>query len=169
MDAAKAAEFHSQIGQWWMREGERFTAWATTDWEGANWAVWYADQSYPDLVRLFGVERVSSHSTHSPEELSLLVDEAREAGAIRSDTGRLLGNVFRLGRTRVRDVMVPRARIFAVERTAPIEPLLEEVREQGYTRIPVCDGGIDRDFHTGADGRMDVFQRRNHRRSVIRM
>ncbi|RIK96945.1 MAG: hypothetical protein DCC71_22045 [Proteobacteria bacterium] len=95
------------------------------------------------IVRLFGVERVTSHSTHSPEELSLLVDEARESGAIRSDTGRLLGNVFRLGRTKVRDVMVPRSRIFAVDRTRPIEPLLEEVRDQGYTRIPVCDGSLD--------------------------
>jgi CBS domain containing-hemolysin-like protein len=97
------------------------------------------------IVRLFGVKRVgSSHAIHSPEELSLLVDEASEAGAIRADTGRLLGNVFRLARTRVRDVMVKRERIFAVERTMPIEPLLEEVREQGYTRIPVCEGGLDR-------------------------
>jgi len=96
------------------------------------------------VVRLFGVKRVqSSHAIHSPEELSLLVDEASEAGAIRADTGRLLGNVFRLARTRVRDVMVPRDRIFAVERTMPIESLLEEVREQGYTRIPVCGGGLD--------------------------
>jgi putative hemolysin len=96
------------------------------------------------LVRLFGVDRApSGHAIHSPDELSLLVDEAREAGAIRADTGRLLGNVFRLGRTRVRDIMVPRSRIFAVERNAPIEPLLEEVREQGYTRIPVCSGGLD--------------------------
>jgi CBS domain containing-hemolysin-like protein len=97
------------------------------------------------VVRLCGVERIpSDHAIHSPEELSLLVDEASEAGAIRADTGRLLGNVFRLARTRVRDVMVPRDRIFAVERTMPIESLLEEVREQGYTRIPVCAGGLDR-------------------------
>jgi CBS domain containing-hemolysin-like protein len=97
------------------------------------------------VVRMFGVRPVAgAHATHSPEELSLLVDEAREAGALRADTGRLLGNVFRLARTRVRDVMVPRERIFAVERGAPIEPLLEEVRDQGYTRIPVCDGGLDR-------------------------
>jgi putative hemolysin len=96
------------------------------------------------IVRLFGVERVTSgHAIHSPEELSLLVDEAREAGAIRADTGRLLGNVFRLARTRVRDVMVPRDRIYAVERASPIDQVLEEVRDQGYTRIPVCDGGLD--------------------------
>jgi CBS domain containing-hemolysin-like protein len=96
------------------------------------------------VVRMFGVRPMQgAHAIHSPEELSLLVDEARESGAIRADTGRLLGNVFRLGRTSVRDVMVPRDRIFWVERTAPIEPLLEELREQGYTRIPVCSRGLD--------------------------
>lgn len=56
LDTAKANEFHAQIGQWWQREGEHFTVWSTCDWEGANWAVWYADQSYGDLVRLFGVQ-----------------------------------------------------------------------------------------------------------------
>jgi len=107
-------------------------------------ALWGMSAAAGAFVRLFGVRPPHvAHPTHSPEELSLLVDEAREAGAIRPDTGRLLGNVFRLARTRVRDVMVPRSRIFAVERSAPIEPLLEEVREQGYTRIPVCHGGLD--------------------------
>jgi CBS domain containing-hemolysin-like protein len=107
-------------------------------------ALWVMNGAGNAVVRLFGVRRASeAHGAHSPEELSLLVDEARQSGALRADTGRLLGNVFRLARTRVRDVMVPRSRIFAVERNAPIEPLLEEVREQGYTRIPVCSGGLD--------------------------
>jgi len=56
LDTEKANEFHSQIGQWWQREGDHFVCWSTCEWEGANWAVWYADQSYGDLVRLFGVQ-----------------------------------------------------------------------------------------------------------------
>jgi CBS domain containing-hemolysin-like protein len=97
------------------------------------------------LARLFGVERIApAKAPHSPEELSLLVDEARQTGAIRPDTGRLLGNVFRLSRTRVRDVMVPRGRIFAVDRRIGLERLSELVRDQGYTRVPVYDGSLDR-------------------------
>jgi putative hemolysin len=96
------------------------------------------------LVRRFGVRpSPSPHVVHSPEELSLLVDEARASGAIRSDTGRMLGNVFRLSRTRVRDVMVPRERIFAVDLETPIDDLLEATREQGYTRVPVRRGSLD--------------------------
>jgi hypothetical protein len=56
LDLAKANEYHAQIGQWWQLEGEHFMVWATTDWQGANSARWYADQVYPDLVRLFGLQ-----------------------------------------------------------------------------------------------------------------
>jgi len=120
------------------------------------------------LVRGFGVTGVSSaHATHSPEELSLLVDEARERGAIRADTGRLLGNVFRLSRTRVRDVMIPRARIFSVDRRTPLPQLLEKTRDQGYTRVPVYAGSLDlcvgvlhtKDlFHLEAEQRLFVLE-----------
>jgi CBS domain containing-hemolysin-like protein len=120
------------------------------------------------LVRRFGVSGVPSpHSIHSPEELSLLVDEAQAAGAIRSDTGRLLGNVFRLSRTRVRDVMVPRARIFSVPLGMELGALMELVRDQGYTRVPVHDRGLDHPlgvlhtkdlFHLYAERRLFILE-----------
>ena len=53
------------------------------------------------LVSLVGVKPgAARHAVHSPEELSMLVSEARAAGAIRPYAGRILGNVFRLSRTR---------------------------------------------------------------------
>ena len=96
------------------------------------------------LVSAFGVERASTaHSIHSSDELSMLVDEASEAGALRADTGKMLGNVFRLTRTRVRDVMVERDQIHALERDTHLEDLIDFVRAVGVTRIPVVEGGID--------------------------
>ena len=81
---------------------------------------------------------------HSPEELSLLVSEAREAGEIRPYAGRILANVFRISRIRVRDVMIPRERLFAIERRIAPDALLDALRESAYTRIPVYDGILDR-------------------------
>ena len=67
------------------------------------------------LVRPFGVRPAGrTHAAHSSDELSLLVSESREAGKLRPYAGRILGNVFRLSRTRVRDVMVPREKVVAV-------------------------------------------------------
>ena len=131
-------------------------------------ALFLINEAGSALARLFGAGRMSyRHRIHSPEELSLLVDEARSAGAIRPDTGRLLGNVFRLSRTRVRDVMVPRERIFAVDRRIGLEALVERVRDQGFTRVPVYDGSLDRPIgvlhtkdlsHLEADRRLLILQ-----------
>ena len=96
------------------------------------------------VVRLFGIQPAGHHHTvHSAEELSLLVSESRAAGKIRPYAGRILGNVFRLARTRVRDVMVPRERMLAVEKSIETEDLLQVLRESGFTRIPVYEGALD--------------------------
>jgi CBS domain containing-hemolysin-like protein len=96
------------------------------------------------LVRAFGVKPSGhAHAVHSPEELSLLVSEAREAGRIRPYAGRILGNVFRISRTRVRDVMVPHDQVFAVEVSEDPDNLLEVLRETGFTRLPVYQGSLD--------------------------
>jgi CBS domain containing-hemolysin-like protein len=96
------------------------------------------------LVRLFGVQPAGhAQSVHSPEELSMLVTEARQAGKIRPYAGRILGNVFRLSRTRVRDVMIPREQVFAIERRTSPEDLIDLLRDTGYTRIPVYAGTLD--------------------------
>lgn len=90
------------------------------------------------LVRTLGVDVGNRREpVHSPEELSLLVDEAREAGRIRPYAGRILGNVFRLSQTRVRDVMVPREKVLSVHRAATREQLLDVLRQEGFTRLPV--------------------------------
>jgi CBS domain containing-hemolysin-like protein len=109
-----------------------------------RWAIWFMNGTGNALVGLFGVRPTEKHRmVHSPEELSLLVSEAREAGEIRPYAGRILGNVFRISRIRVRDVMIPRERVFAIERRTAPDPLLDLLRESGYTRIPVYDGVLD--------------------------
>ena len=97
------------------------------------------------LVRAFGIQPSGeAHRVHSTEELSLLVAESRDAGEIRPEQGRILGRVFRISRTRVKDVMIPRERVFAIDRATPTEALLDRLREEGYTRLPVYDGTLDR-------------------------
>jgi putative hemolysin len=96
------------------------------------------------LVRLAGFEAISGHHVHSAEELLLLVSEAHAAGAIRPEQGRILGKVFRSAGKRVRDVMIPRERIFSIPISTDPETLLDRLREEGYTRLPVHDGDLDR-------------------------
>lgn len=95
------------------------------------------------LVRALGFVPASGHHVHSADELSLLVSEARDAGAIRPEQGRILGKVFRSAGKSVRDVMVPRERVYAIERNTDPDTLLDRLREEGYTRLPVYSGDLD--------------------------
>ena len=106
--------------------------------------LWFMNGAGNALVRALGVE-TSGHApaVHSPEELSMLVSETRAAGKIRPYAGRILGNVFRLSRTRVCDVMVPRERVLAIDRKVDPDTLLDLLRESGFTRIPVYENELD--------------------------
>jgi CBS domain containing-hemolysin-like protein len=107
--------------------------------------LWVMNGAGNALVRAFGVQPAGHHHrVHSPEELSLLVSESRAAGKIRPYAGRILGNVFRMSRTRVRDVMIPREKVLAIDRDAAPDDLLDLLRDTGFTRLPVYDGELDR-------------------------
>jgi len=109
-----------------------------------RWVLLLLNSAGNALLRVLRVPAVTLiQRVHSAEELTLLVDEAQAAGAIRPATGRLLGNVFRSSRKSVRDVMVPRARVCAVDRKSDPETLLDRLREEGFTRLPVFDGNLD--------------------------
>lgn len=56
VELAKANEYHSKLETAWELAGEHFITITTCDWEAGNAARWYAEKSYPELVRLFGVE-----------------------------------------------------------------------------------------------------------------
>ena len=97
------------------------------------------------LARALGARSAAeAGQVHSAEELQLLVSEASEAGALRPATGRILGNVFAISRIQVREVMVPRERVRAIPRRIDPDRLLDLLREEGYTRLPVYEETLDR-------------------------
>ena len=128
--------------------------------------LWLLNGAGNLLVRALGVRPSGQASdVHSAEELSMLVAESREAGEIRPYAGRMLHNVFRLGRTRLRDMMVPREKVVAIERGIESDTLLDLIKESGFTRIPVYDGTLDHVI--GILHTKDLFQVYADRRVVI--
>ena len=128
--------------------------------------LWLMNGAGNLLVRSLGVQPAGrAQVVHSSEELSLLVSESRAAGVIRPYAGRILGNVFRLSRTRVSDVMVPRSRVVAIDRGIESDALLDLIKESGLTRLPVYEGSLDEVI--GILYTKDLFQVYADRRVVI--
>jgi putative hemolysin len=78
------------------------------------------------------------------EELRLMLHHATVAGTIPSREREIVERVFRLGDRRVNAMMTPRVDVDWLEVSRPIEDLRERVRNLTHSRLPVCEGDIDR-------------------------
>ncbi|HKF00617.1 MAG TPA: hemolysin family protein [Actinomycetes bacterium] len=79
----------------------------------------------------------------SEDEIKATVDEASRSGEIEAEEREMIHSIFEFGDTIVREVMVPRPDIVAVEITASLEDVLQVILHSGYSRIPVYKGDLD--------------------------
>jgi len=77
------------------------------------------------------------------EELRLLVNVGEEEGLIEQEERAMIEGVFAFGDTLVREIMVPRVDIVALERSTPLSRSLDVVVARGHSRIPVYDESLD--------------------------
>ncbi|MBK0382271.1 HlyC/CorC family transporter [Pedobacter sp. SD-b] len=97
------------------------------------------------ILKLVGIDSANAHEAiHSSEELQYLLDQGKESGAIDKAEHELIKNVFDFNERVVKNIMVPRTKISAIELTATQEELLDCIISEGYSRIPVYDDTIDR-------------------------
>jgi CBS domain containing-hemolysin-like protein len=76
-------------------------------------------------------------------ELRELMDHAHERGLVESDSHEMIHNVFDLGDTLVRELMVPRTDMVWIESDKTLRQALSLALRSGYSRIPVVGTGID--------------------------
>ncbi len=96
------------------------------------------------ILRLLGYHAASGEEmVHSVDELKLLIEDSEEAGILDSDQAEFVQNVFHLSNKCVRDCMVPREKMAALELSTPPDKVLEAVRTGAHTRIPVYEGKLD--------------------------
>jgi putative hemolysin len=91
---------------------------------------------------------ISGKSSHrSPlvieEELRLLVNAGEEEGVIEHEEREMIEGVMTFGDTLVREIMIPRADIIAMEKEATLDQALDIVVARGHSRIPVYDEMLD--------------------------
>ena len=80
------------------------------------------------------------------QDVEMIFKELRESGGsqeIDQDDSEILHNVLELSNKRVRETMVPRTEIVAVEKSASVEDLKKSFIESGYSKVPVYQDTID--------------------------
>jgi len=106
--------------------------------------IWALNGTGNALLRLVGMEPASGHQlVHSVEELKMLVTESAEVGAVARQESELLHAIFEFGDLLVRQVMIPRTEIIAVEADLPLAEIIPLITESTYTKFPVYDDDLD--------------------------
>jgi putative hemolysin len=95
------------------------------------------------LLRPFGVRPGGQPHVHTPQELELLFAESRRAGQLSPEMHKRLQQGLRLSRRTVRQLMVPRSQLDAIEASTPDSEILRQVLASNYSRLPVYRDTID--------------------------
>ena len=80
---------------------------------------------------------------HWEEKFEKLIEEGKEIDAIDSKEGQILSNFSDFANTVVKEVMIPRPNVNAIDVADSLDELCEMIITTGHTRIPVYDDNID--------------------------
>lgn len=94
------------------------------------------------LLRCIGLDPDIAHDTHSPEELRILLKHGAETGAIKAPQAELLERVFKFDERIVKQAMVPRTKISAIEVSSSADEIVDKLVREGYSRMPVYKGSL---------------------------
>jgi len=77
------------------------------------------------------------------EEIRALVETGQAQGVLEPKEREMISSIFELGEKEVREVMIPRTDIVALDVTTPTGEVLEQITRVGHSRIPVYEGSAD--------------------------
>ena len=95
------------------------------------------------VMKLFGADRPGKRELMTAEELRTIVQVGHEEGVIENSERKMIDNVFDFGDRSARDIMIPRIDMTCIDVEAGYDELMEVVREEKYTRIPVYKESAD--------------------------
>ena len=95
------------------------------------------------FIRLFGGDPKASEPFITEEELRTMVGVSEEEGVLEDVEKEMIFNVFDFADAHVKDVMVQRVDVIAVDIDASYEEVLDVIKTEQFSRIPVYNQTID--------------------------
>jgi len=114
-----------------------------------NWVfkplIWLADLSSDFLIRMINPDIDRSGQVFRRQDVELIFKELRDTGGsdLDREDSEILHNVLELSNKRVKESMIPRTDIVAVEKNTSIEETLKVFISSGFSKLPVYQESID--------------------------
>ncbi len=99
--------------------------------------VAFANLAVRSVLRVFGAREPDVRAFVSREELKALLQMEPGEAAVTTQEAELIDNIFDLGDTTVREVMVPLVEVAMLPETASPWEAITLIRERGFSRIPI--------------------------------
>ena len=95
-------------------------------------------------VFLQSLVKTETDPTVTESELLSMAEHGAEEGTIEPGEEKMIERVFAFNDLRTRDVMIPKHRVFILNRNLTIGEALPKIAAQPYTRIPLCTSKSDK-------------------------
>jgi len=105
--------------------------------------VWLLNGIANVLLKTIGITPIHGSEVHTSDELRYLVHQQKESGLIQAADYDLIKNAFSFSERVVRQIMVPRNQLVAIDKNDFTENEMERIIDQGYSRVPVFEESID--------------------------
>jgi len=105
--------------------------------------IWVLNGLSNLLLRIFNMHSPEHADIHSEEEIRMLLTESEEGGAIKPSEHELIQNVFEFDDRVVRQILIPRNKVSAIDVESTKEEVISKVIDEGYSRMPVYQDSMD--------------------------
>lgn len=95
------------------------------------------------LITILGGKANKNQPYITEDELKTIVDVSEEEGVLEVEEKEMIYNVFEFGDLQVKDVMVQRVDIIAIDVESTFEEVLEVIKREQFSRIPIYKETID--------------------------
>ena len=126
-----------------------------------SWPIYIVSLILTPLVYFFlGIQRMitrkkAEDTKIDEDELNVLIDQMEDEGSIEEDEAATIRNVFNLNDRSVKDIMVPRIQMEALDYNSTLEQVKNFMIENAYSRVPVYKK--DKDHIVGILYERDFF------------
>ncbi len=106
--------------------------------------IWFLTISTNAVLRLVGIDPHEKEEPVSEEDIVLMLDAGADEGSLDHDDIEYIKNVFKLDKMTAEDVMTPRKSVISISYDASDKEILEIIKEESYSRIPVYEDNPDK-------------------------
>jgi CBS domain containing-hemolysin-like protein len=109
-----------------------------------KWFIGILDWATRQTLNLIGLRMMGEHLTvYTVEEIKHILSESEEGGVIQAPAREMLDAIFDLKDLVVRQVMIPRTEIIALEAEMPLPEIIQLTTQSKYTKFPVYEENLD--------------------------